>query len=221
MNSEYADYVEHPRYGRGPNRTGLNPSPHDPGVRLHWNAVSHAEIVQQYESALGEKYPYAELIWSDDRPRRIPHTAIVADLDRQTPATVPATHYYDVERRCRDCGRPFIFFAREQKHWYEELGFGLDSDCVRCVDCRRRQQGIAHEREQYESLFHVADKTPEQCLRMAEACLTLVEAGQFTAKKTQRVRMLLNQLPADDALCNSSRFADVTRRLQAIERQGG
>ena len=34
----FAEFVEHPRYGREPRVTGLNPQPHDKGVNLHWNA---------------------------------------------------------------------------------------------------------------------------------------------------------------------------------------
>src|SRR5690554_738010 len=101
----YDSYVEHPRYGRKPRITGLNPVNDYRRVFLHWHS-------------------------GDDC--RIPNTAVEADLSRQSPAAVPVTHYFDVKRACRDCGRPFIFYALEQKHWYEELGFCLEADCVRC-----------------------------------------------------------------------------------------
>ena len=104
MVPEYRDFVVHPRYGQGPRITGLNPeTDHAARVFLHWHSPQ----------------------WS-----RIPNTAILADLSRQSTATVPVTHYFEVKRRCRDCGKPLIFFAVEQQYWYEELGFGLDSDCV-------------------------------------------------------------------------------------------
>ena len=99
---EYATYIEHPRYGRRPRITGMNPETVYGGdVFIHWHSSKKC---------------------------RIPNTAILADLSQQTPATVPVTHYYDVKRHCLDCGRSFLFFAEEQKHWYEVLGFGLDSD---------------------------------------------------------------------------------------------
>ena len=214
---KYAEFVDHPRYGQRPNVTGLNPGPLDRGVHLHWNAITHSELVAQFESTTGKNWPYGDSIAYGSRPKRIPNTAIVADLARQAPATVPVTHYFDLERECRDCGRPFIFFAAEQKHWYEELGFGLDSDCVRCIECRKRQQGIARERELYESLFHVPDKTVEQLLQMAAACLSLIEAGVFTAKQAQRVRMLLNAVPDDADVRQRSRFADLVARVDLAE----
>lgn len=95
----YANFVKHPRYGRQPRFTGLNPQTNfDSHTFLHWHSPQSC---------------------------RIDNTAIVADLDKQVAATVPVTHYYDVERQCRDCNQMFIFFAAEQKYWYEELQFPL------------------------------------------------------------------------------------------------
>ena len=188
---KYATFAEHPRYGRRPHITGLNPDTVFGGdTILHWHSPKEC---------------------------RIPNTAIPADLTRQTPATVPVTHYYDVMRQCRDCGRSFIFFAEEQKHWYEELGFGLGSDCVRCVDCRKRQRGIARERERYEELFHVPNRSDDENLEMADCCLSLIESSVFTPRQVQRVRMLLNRIPSecDDAV--KSRYNDLLARVLAIE----
>lgn len=217
---KYAEFVDHPRYGRRPKVTGLNPNPADCDVHLHWNATTHEEIVAQYEAVIGKKWPYGD--WSSySKTKRIPNTAVVADLSRQTPATVPVTHYFDLERTCRDCKRPFIFFAAEQKHWYEELGFGLESDCVRCVECRKRQHGIARQREQYETLFHVEHRTEEQTLQMADACLALIEAGIFAVRQTERVRMLLNSIPEEADIRKRSHFTDLVRRLLAAETKDG
>jgi hypothetical protein len=213
----YAEFVEHPRYGRGPRITGLNPRPSDPGVQLHWMATEHDEMVELHQRVTGEPWPHGNPRPSGAPARRIPNTAIAADLARQTPASVAVTHYFDMERQCRDCGRPFLFFAQEQKHWYEELGFGLDSDCVRCVECRKQQHGLAAERETYESLFHIPDKSTEQLIRMAEACLALIEARIFTAKQTQRVRALLNAIPADADVRRRSRYARLLQRVSRIE----
>jgi hypothetical protein len=185
----YSDFVEHPRYGRQPRFTGLDPESNFAGSTFfHWNSPESC---------------------------RIPNTAIAADLDRQVPATVPVTHYFDVERKCRDCGRMFIFFAVEQQFWYEKLGFPLESDCVRCVQCRKRQRGVAEIRERYEDLFNRPDRTAEQDLTMAECSLELMEHGLFPPRQTQRVREQLNRV-GDDA-----RFVDrvalIRERLLSIE----
>ena len=216
---KYADFVEHPRYGRRPHRTGLNPHPRDRNVRLHWNTTTHGEVVAEYEAIIGQKWPHGDLSSYTPRIKRIPNTAIEADLTRQTAATVPVTHYFDLERTCRDCGRPFIFFAEEQKHWYEELGFGLESDCVRCVECRKHQQGIARQRERYEMLFHVDNRTVDQIIEMADCCLSLIEQGKFTARQCERVRMLLNSIPRDADIRNRSRYTDLAARCRAAEQR--
>ena len=169
MKDEYADYVDHPRFGKRPRVTRLNPQTDLTTGKpfLHWNAAE-----------------------------RIPNTAIEADLTRQSRATVAVTHYYDVKRTCRDCGRPFIFFAQEQKHWYEELGLPLEADCVRCVPCRKRQHGIAAKRERYEELFHVPARNADEHLEMAECCLSLIEAGMFNQRQLEHVRELLKRAHA-------------------------
>ena len=100
-----------------------------------------------------------------------------------------------------DCDRPFIFFAAEQKYWYEELGFPLESDCVRCVVCRKKQQGLELKRQRYEELFHVPERTPEQNLEMAECALSLVEAGVFAKQRQlERVRATLKRVSSDPKL---------------------
>ncbi len=151
----------------------------------------------------------------EPRPRKV----IDANLDRQTLATVPVTQYFDVEKTCRDCARPFIFFAEEQQYWYEVLGFGLDSDCVRCVPCRKRQQGISRLRVRYEELFHVPARTVAENLEFADCCLTLVEQGVFHKRQTERVRMLLNRVRDDRH--DDVKYKELATRLQAIENQTG
>lgn len=164
----YASYVAHPRYGTRPTLTGLNPDPLDSGVFLHWHSPAGC---------------------------RISWTAVAADLSLQAPATIAITHYFDVKRVCRECERPFIFFAREQKHWYEELGFGLDSDCASCPPCRKAAQGTARLRQRYEELFHVANRSADENLEMADCCLGLVEKKVFHRRQLERVRALLGKLP--------------------------
>jgi hypothetical protein len=188
---EYETFVEHPRYGKRPRITGLNPKTDYLKVFIHWHSPESC---------------------------RIPGTAIKADLTKQAQATVPVTHYFDVKRSCRECDRPFIFFAEEQKHWYEELGFGLDSDCVRCSLCRRRQQGLARKRERYEELFHLVERNVEQNLEMADCCLTLIEKGVFHPRQAERVRMLINRIPEDHR--SSRSYADLLLRVREIEKKG-
>jgi Probable zinc-ribbon domain len=189
MSPEFREFVTHPRYGQGPRITGLNP-----------------------ESDLATGRPF--LHWHSPQGVRIPNTAIAADLSRQMPATVPVTHYFDAKRRCADCGRPFIFFAAEQKYWYEELGFPLESDCVRCVDCRKQQRGLESKRQRYEELFRVRQRTLEENLEMAECAVSLVEAGVFGRGQIGRVRSTLKKAPS------SRQLQALWERVHALEGGG-
>ena len=211
---DYADHVEHPRFGKVPRLTGLDVAPDSPAVSPHWNTryVSPA-VLREMERLLGWVPTYP-----DDGTRVVPGTAVAADLSRQTPATVPVTHYFDIEKACRDCGRRFIFFADEQKHWYEELGFPLESDAVRCPPCRKRLQKIARLRQRYEQLFHASTLTTEETLEMAECCLVLIEEAIFHRRQTERVRMLLNRIPEDGRA--QQRYLDLSARVRAAEKEG-
>ncbi len=74
----------------------------------------------------------------DYRPP-LPAGAVRGDPRRQIfCCDVPRYFYVDLDRTCRDCGERFVFSAREQKLWYETLGFRLDATAVRCLPCRRR-----------------------------------------------------------------------------------
>ena len=186
----YRDYVEHPLYGRGPRITGENPQDDwQNGVYLGWH------------SPIGE---------------RIADTAIVADTSKQVSRPVSVTHYYDVKRTCRDCKRLFIFFAEEQKFWYETLGFPLESDCVRCIDCRKTQQDRAELRNRYENLLQKHDRTDDETLELATCALTLIECGLFGNRTIERVRSFLNSLPDDSELRIRGQYRDLSDRVARL-----
>ena len=183
--------VPHPRYGTKPRITGENPQTDFGGdVCLHWH--SPPEV-------------------------RVPNTAIAADVDAQVPATVPVTHYYDVRRRCLDCGRPFLFFAAEQKFWYETLGFPLEADCVRCVPCRKQQQGLARTKQRYEELCAVADPTVEERLEFAECAVILLEGGVLGSRVGERARSLLNRVEREAGAVVQARVDGLRARLTELD----
>jgi hypothetical protein len=186
----YRDYVEHPLYGRCPRITGQNPQDDwENGIYLGWH------------SPIGE---------------RIADTAITADTSKQVSRPVPVTHYYDVKRLCRDCKRLFLFFAEEQKFWYETLGFPLESDCVRCIDCRKTQQEYAEQRQTYERLLPRTDRSDKETLELATCALTLIECGVFGTRTIERVRSFLNSIPNDSIVRDRGQFRDLTQRVARL-----
>lgn len=190
---EFDNFVEHPRFGRRPRITGLNP-------------------VKNLTPGEGFVYPH----WHSPTSCRIPNTAIVADPARQPPSTLAPTHYFDVKRECRICHRPFIFFAEEQRHWYEALKFPLEADCRECPPCRKGQQAVARKRERYDELFHMEKRKDEENIEMAECCLALIEKETFSRKQLPTVRRLLKAVKQPTAKLQK-RIDAVKTRLAAFK----
>lgn len=184
-------YIDHPRYGSAPRFTGLDADLHSADVNLHYRTLVFTHPMRAACKRGGWDIPTPD----ETTPVIIPGTAIVADLSRQTPATVPVTHYYDEEHRCVDCGRLFLFFAEEQRFWYEERQFPLDADCIRCYPCRRKLQDIEKIKRQYEVLMAVAEPSADEEAQLAVARLVLVEAGHFHFRQTEQVAAFLRRHP--------------------------
>ena len=49
-------------------------------------------------------------------------------------------YYRDKEFTCQDCGVQQVWTAKQQQHWYEELGREIYSTAIRCRACRRREK---------------------------------------------------------------------------------
>jgi hypothetical protein len=162
------DFVVHPRYGDEPRLTGLNPKSDflTGTVYLHWHSPSDV---------------------------RIANTAIVANTARQRRKTIAVTHYFDSRRTCVDCRQSFLFFAAEQKYWYEVLGFPLEANCIRCVPCRKRQRALQARRQRYETLIALEGRTPDQDIELVESALALVGAGVFGTRLLERLRSILKR----------------------------
>ncbi len=180
---KYAAYVEHPRYGRGPRFTGLDPN--------------------------------SRFVMLCGHGRKIPGTAVEADISKQINATVPFPYYFDVDAVCRKCGRPFIFFAEEQKCWYEELGFYLWATAACCASCRKELQSLRHTKKRYEELIHAANRTTDETFELANCSLTLMEEGVFNARQTERVRAIINQLSTDNRV--GKNYEELVTRLHNVE----
>jgi len=189
----YSAFVEHPRFGKGPRVTGLDPVESSDGtVFLHWHSGPGA---------------------------RIAGTAVVADLARQVPATVPVTHYFDVKRVCRACQRPFLFFAEEQRHWYETLRFPLEADCLDCVPCRKDEQHLRALRQKYDTLLAVREREDPDTLALIECAVELMESAVFTVKLVPRLRGLLKPIASRSDAPLQARAADIHSRLAQLERR--
>ena len=151
----YKEYVPHPRYGDRPDFSG--------------KGFSREDVLESW--------------WGYSKETFFPETAIRADVANQNYSVFPRSLYVDIEKKCRDCGRDFLFFAREQKHWYEELYFTVDAQCVKCIDCRKKEQEIRVLAGEYENLLKKEDRTEEEMAKLKLLASELYEIGYIRNKR--------------------------------------
>ena len=89
--------------------------------------------------------------WGELDPRKMPEhfftgaisldyeSALKADVSRQNYSVCRRYWYVTAIMVCKDCGLEFHFPADEQRYWYEELKFYVDSWPNRCKECQRKQ----------------------------------------------------------------------------------
>lgn len=142
-------YVEHPRHGRFPHVSG--------------------EVIPEHEIRKGHRYYRSAKIFS--------RSVITADITKQNYAMYPRTFYVDMEEKCVACGSEFIFFALEQKHWFEELGFYIDSRCVRCCHCRGKENEIKKFHKQYQDLLKIDNRSETENKKLKKVALELYQRG--------------------------------------------
>ena len=62
--------------------------------------------------------------------------AVRADISKQSYTVVPRHWYIDAWFQCLRCSREFCWTTEEQKRWFEDLSFWIDSRPTRCKECR-------------------------------------------------------------------------------------
>lgn len=67
-------------------------------------------------------------------------TAVPADVSNQDYTVCPRHWYIDAVFKCMDCGKDFLFSVEEQRFWYEQRKFYVDSKPTRCPVCRKKER---------------------------------------------------------------------------------
>ena len=143
--------VPHPRFG-----CAVRPSGH---------VVSAEEIRDSY--------------WGYPTQTVFPESAVPANIAKQNYSTFPRTYYVDILKKCRDCNRGFLFFAEEQQYWYEELGFHIDADCVRCSECRKHDQTTRQRFQRYSEYIGADDLSDDSLAILIDDAVFLWEHGML------------------------------------------
>jgi hypothetical protein len=149
----------------------------DPRYGVHPQPSSHHVSLQELQKC-----------WIYREHTIFPETAIPADINRQILRPVPRRWYVDMLRQCQDCKRRFLFFAEEQRHWYEDLGFPTEADCVRCPECRKTERTLRNRFNRFSKRSTLNDLDDESLAQHITDAAFLWEHGVL--KKEEKLRRL-------------------------------
>ena len=124
-------------------------------------------------------------------------TAQRADISKQNYSVCPRHWYVDATFICRDCGEEFTFTASEQRFWYEDRHFWIDSLPTRCIPCRKEQRTQLDLRKRYDSLIATAlGACPPETKKEVVAIINELEAAEddIPEKMKQNRTVLYAQL---------------------------
>jgi hypothetical protein len=125
-------------------------------------------------------------------------TAIRADISKQDYSICPRFWYIDAAFACGRCGKNFVFSADEQRFWYEEAGFYVDSFPRQCRECRRELRELKSLRQEYNrdiaaALAGRSDLAKKQ--RLIDVVRALENGGvQLPEKVLEHCRLLQQQI---------------------------
>ncbi len=185
-------YVPHPRYGKKPILSGVIA-----------RVLPDEEFVRRSKCSAGSL---------------IEETAILADMEKQKGSAYKVKYYFDEDKICIDCRRPFIFFALEQKYLYDELGFNINGGGRRFYDCRSLKRASKENNRRYAELQQHKTLTVDETIEKTDICLQEIEAGRFHQKQIETVQRLKNQLQreAKGQPHVKAAIADVEARLREL-----
>ncbi|MBN8279151.1 MAG: zinc-ribbon domain containing protein [Gammaproteobacteria bacterium] len=78
---------------------------------------------------------------------------------KRKPLFVARGHYLDEPFTCRDCGKPQVWTATQQKWWYEVMKAPVYMRASRCRPCRRAHRAAAERSRQ----LQVAQRAGTSC----------------------------------------------------------
>ncbi len=93
----------------------------------------------------------------------------------------PKYFYLDIPKKCVQCNEEFVFYAKEQKYWYEVLKFRFNSVAIRCPSCRKskRSEAVLHlQLTQCHEQYKLSPNDPYVMLAIVEITFLLYERFQ-------------------------------------------
>ncbi len=144
-----------------------------------------------------------------DNPREMPahlfsgslridySSAVRADPERQNCSICPRYWYIDTIFSCGRCGREFEFAATEQRVWYEDCGFWIDSLPKHCLACRQELRDLKATRQEYDR--HVAEALETADIELKKRLASVIDrlyelGGQLPPRIHENRRRLALQI---------------------------
>lgn len=120
-------------------------------------------------------------------------TAERADISKQNYTVCPRFWYVDATFICRGCGKGFVFSVNEQRFWYEERNFYVDSRPRDCLECRKQARYRLKLKRQYDAeIAKVLRTCPVELKKeIVEIINELESLGDEISEKMKRNRELL------------------------------
>jgi len=128
-------------------------------------------------------------------------SAVPADTERQNCSICPRHWYVDTIFPCDRCGSEFAFTAAEQRVWYEEYGFWIDSLPKHCLGCRRGLRDLKAARQEYDRCVENALQAGDLELkkRLAGVIDQLYElGGELPPRINENRKRLARQIARSD-----------------------
>jgi hypothetical protein len=124
-------------------------------------------------------------------------TAVRSNPRNQNCSICPRFWYVDAIFPCNRCGAEFSFSAAEQRVWYEDYGFWVDSLPRHCLACRRDLRSLRAVRREYDQTVAptLQHGDLESKKRLAGVIDRLYEfGGELPAQINENRRRLANQI---------------------------
>ena len=124
-------------------------------------------------------------------------TAIRANTHKQNYCVQGRMWYMDADFKCERCGEEFTWTAEEQKAWFEDYFFWVDSQPRHCKTCRGELRRLLRLRKEYDAKVAAARDhgTPELKSRIVEIVSELQQAcGSLPEQMTNTMELFQRQL---------------------------
>lgn len=123
-------------------------------------------------------------------------TAVRGNVEKQNYSVCPRYWYIDADFKCERCGQEFTWTAKEQKAWFEDYFFWVESRPRHCAKCRGEIRRLVELRKEYDATVAAArDRgTTDQKRQIVEIVTELQQAfGKMPEKMTDTKRLFEHQ----------------------------